>query len=584
MKKLITTFLLLTAAFAAYKGFGYLKKTNAAFNSKVSAIGDKVTAVKSEAVHTIEAFKERAKGETAPSQPAILAQKETKPAQGISIYLKHGGVMNGKLLAKTDEDYTVEWKGVKYVVNVRQILRVELKDEKSIEWPYKNDVVAVRPNGVAVDGKITDVADDRITMSFEEGGGSMEMSLAVKDIDHLAFAPVLNAESAKTEEHLKTLFPKMKFYREGNFTIVTDSYITWVNAYKKTLRREYTDIYLRFFKLFKDRSPNNQNFVVIFDDPLDFANYCEADLVPYWLVLGYFSPDDKVLYLYNAFGEKWEKSVFEIAATIIGRYDELVNTVKQKYNIDERYDIFIDGLMKEHKDKFWNAYNFYKSGLVDRTLSTLRHEFAHEVFHNWGLQNIILSKPKVDKEILVAKKKEFLETTDLKKKEELFKTLMNMSKEDVKDIKMEASESWLSEGIATYCGTEPPGSTDERWLFVYQEMDRKGEINPIEFLTDFKMGSFPGIVPKAQYGAYAQSWALASFLMAKYPDGFMEFQRGIANDPLKKGEDKLDRLLLCLKKDLPSLEAESRAFMRTYPQADDPAVKQFMKYEEIYRR
>lgn len=572
MNKLIIIILLLASAHLA------------AFDRDVAALDEPPRPAKPGPIRTIEDFKERAKAGKNQTKAEAPAQKVTGPPKAVSIYLKHGGVVSGKLLEKTAEEYTVEWKGSRYAINIRQILRVEAKDEKAIEWPHKNDVVAIRPNSIAVDGKITDVTDDRVTVSFDEGGGGMEISLAVSEIDHLAFAPVFSEESRKVEERLKTLFPKMKFYREGNFTIVTDSYITWVNIYKKTLRREYTDIYLRFFKLFKERKPQNQNFVVIFDDPMDFANYCEADLVPYWLVLGYFSPDDKTLYLYNAFGEKWEKIVFEIAATIIGKYDELINSVKKQYNIDSRYDIFIDGLVKEHKDRFWNAYNFYKNGLVDRTLSTLRHEFAHEVFHNWGLQNIILSKPKVDKEVLVAKKKEFLETTDLKKKEELFKTILNMSKEDIKDIKMEASESWLSEGIATYFGTEPAGNIDERWLFVYQEMDRKGEVNPIEFLTDFKMGSFPGIAPKAQYGAYAQSWALTSFLIAKYPDGFIEFQNGIANDPMKKGEDKLDKLLACLKKDLPTLESEFRAFMRTYKQVDDPDVAQFMKYEEIYRK
>ena len=52
----------------------------------------------------------------------------------------------------------------------------------------------------------------------------------------------------------------------------------------------------------------------------------------------------------------------------------------------------------------------YKYELTERTFGTLRHEFAHEVFHNWGLQSVIVSRPNIDKKRLAQKKKEFLDS------------------------------------------------------------------------------------------------------------------------------------------------------------------------------
>ncbi|MDD5136585.1 MAG: hypothetical protein PHX20_06195 [Candidatus Omnitrophica bacterium] len=580
MKKIIVTVLFLAAVYAAYTAVMRSPKASPALNPKISEVGDKIEVVKTSAINTIESFKEKIK-ETGKLSVKSGAP-ENDPPKGIILYLKHGGVVEGKLLEKTADSYTVDWKGSKYTIMASQVARVEAKGEKEVEWRYKNDVVVKRTNGIVSDGKITDIDNEGITLEFAEGGGTMEMKVGMGQVDHLMFAPVFNQESAEVEKHLKTLFPKLKFYREGNFTLITDSHPLWVNIYKKTIRSVYTEMYMKFFRLFKDRKPKYQNFVVIFDDPDDFAEYCTADCVPFWLILGYFSPTDKTLFLYNAFGEKWEKIVFEIAARVIGQYDAWIESLKAKYDIDKRYDIFIDGLVKENKDKFWNAYNFYKAGLSDITVSTLRHEFTHEILSSWGLQNIVLSKPKIDKEKLVAKKKEFLETKDLDKKKELFMTLMGMSKEEVKDIEMEASESWLAEGLATYFETEPPGSVDPNWLFLYQEMARKNEVNPIEFITNFKMGSFPGLCNKATLNAYAQSWAFATFLINTYPEQFVNYQNKVADKISDKEADKLNWLLECLNKDLPTLEKEFREFMKRYKEEEDPYVKRFMKYCEIY--
>ncbi len=571
--------LIVAGSRAGYRAFKTELRTNLALNTTVANFTDKIDEARTGVADTFSNLKKKCKKLF--KSISIRPASRQKPVQGIVLYFKKGGVISAKLLEKTKNAYTVEWKGEKFTIDVNKIDRVEYKTQKDLEWPHKNDVVVKRTNGVILDGEIIDVGEDKLTLLYREGGGRLELGVDRKDVEYLMFAPVYNRESREIEARLKELFPKMKFYKEGNVTIITDSYIRWVNTYKKTINAKYTELYLTFFELFKDERPQNQNFVVIFDDFLNYAEYALTDGVPFWMAVGYFDPIGKVLYLFNAFGEKMEKMVFDVIVGKTGKsIDEIVGAVKK--TVDERYHVFIDGQVKEITDRYWDTYSFYKGELTAMTLETLRHEFTHEVFHNWGFQNIILSKPNIDEKELVEKKKEFLETKDCKKKEELLNSLIRIRKEEAEDLDMDAAQSWLAEGIATYCETDPIGSINEMWLFVYQEMARKNEVNPTEFLTTFKLGSFPGLCPKAMLNAYGQSWALTTFLMKKYQKEFLSYQKRLINQKHEGDEDELTWLLQCLDKDLPTLEREFSEYMATYEKVDDPDVKRFMRLHKIW--
>ena len=585
MKKILIITILVAAAAFGYRAFKTQVQKDPAMNTKIADMTNKIKAAvigKADALKSAITNQGQGPSNSAAAGLPSLTKKpsqEPLPNEAIIIYLKHGGVISGKLLGKTENEYTVDWKGEKYSINAMQIARVEYKSQKDIDWQYKNNVVVKKINGVVMDGQIIDAGQDALTLSYSEGGGNMEIGVAKKDIDYLMFAPVEDKESQEIERRLKEIFPKMKVYKDGNVTMLTDSYVNAVGLYKKTIREEYTQIYLKFFKLFNGRKPQKQNFVVIFDDPVI---YTESTGMPYWWVAGYFDPLESVLYLYNGFGDRIEKMVFDIIAGRTGMIDKWYEEKKKQYNVDKRYDIFIDGWAKEIKDKFWNAYNLYKSELTEETLSTLRHELTHELFHNWGLQNIILSKPNIDKEKLAKEKKEFVEAKDWKKKEEIITEIMKLRKDE--KLEMAAAQSWLAEGMSTYCETEPMGAKDDMWLFLYQEMVRKNELNPIEFLTNFKMGSFPGLSSQAMLDAYAESWALTTFLMNKYPSQFIDYQDKMAAQVHKKLEEKddLKLLLASLNKDLPALEKEFKEFMATYGKAEDPDIKRFMKFHEIF--
>jgi hypothetical protein len=579
MKRILILILVTLVAYGAYRYVQNRMKTDLALNSKIAGLVDKGDELAKSVAGVFNALKDGA----SKAVKTVSAQDDAggTPVGGITIHLKHGGVISGRLIEKRQDAYVVDWKGERFEVAGRQIARVEQKSARDAEWPYSSGMAIVRTNGVVVDGQITAVGPEDVTVSFSQGGGGMEMGIRRKDIDHVLFAPVLNRESVDIEARLRKLFPKMKVYKDGNVTILTDSYPKTAASYRKSLGDFYTEIYLRFFKLFRLRAPQRQCFVVIFDDFSDYVEYAVTDGVPGWVAVGYFSPVDKTLYTFNAFGERMEKMVFDVMVGKSGKaLDAIVGAIKSR--VDSRYHIFIDGQVKELSDKYWEMYNIYKTELVDMTASTIRHEFAHEVFNNWALQSIVLSMPKIDKDKMAAKKKEFLDAKDYRKKEELLMGLMKMKKEEYRDTEIASAQSWLSEGIATYCATEPIGAVDENWLFIYQDASRKGEVNPIEFLTNFRVGSFPGLVHKAVLGSYAQSWALASFLMEKYPDQFMAYQARFASDRPKDGEEELQWLLSSIGKDLPALEKEFALYMKAYPAVEDPDVKRYMRYYKVW--
>ena len=128
-------------------------------------------------------------------------------------------------------------------------------------------------------------------------------------------------------------------------------------------------------------------------------------------------------------------------------------------------------------------------------MSTLRHEYTHGLFSNWNLQNIKVSRSKKRRD-LDKKKKELLESEEKENKKEWFENLI-MVKSESDNFEMKASNSWIVEGLATYCETYPIGKRNDRWLYIFQKMIKEDEVYPIEVLTFYKIGSFPGMCPQA---------------------------------------------------------------------------------------
>lgn len=521
--------------------------------------------------------------------------REVNPEKLVTIHLKNGSSMTGELIARSNGNYTLYWEGAIVTFQAVEIDRVEKSENaqagiqiKESErkpagiWPYQNEVVVKLTNGDILDALIVAADKTQITLQHKlEGGGTMEQDLDRSKIESLLFKPVDNSESKRIEETLKKQFPKMKFYPEGNFTIVTDSYETWVKEYKSILRRNYTDLYLEFLKLFKDKKQKVQNFIVIFDNHTDFVEYAVADGVPGWAVLGYFRPDNQILYLFNALGDQFSEMIEE---AIVGQTGRAIDRAADNYTqaVGKRYEAFVDGQAQDIKDKFGKAHNLIRDIFRKMTVSTLKHESTHEIFNTWGLQTVIVSKvEKTDDAALMEKKKKFLEAGSIENKRKLLQDLMSMrKKEALPDLN--ASNSWFVEGLATFAETDTLGEVNEQWLYILQRMMEKNALYPISQLTVYRMGSFPGVAPEAQIQAYAESWAFVTFLMKTYPNQFMDYLKKVSIEIPKDDED-LKWLLEALDKDPATLEAEFLEFLKKFEPVDDPDVKHLKLMQDVFQ-
>ena len=577
----LTAGIVCAAVLLAYAVARHYAKTNLELNSKFAvfegAFTDAWDFVRGKAADTAAKIDKL-------TRKVVVGQKmsDLLKRDWVEITLKHGSTVSGELLFSGEDSYTIRTgDGEEFSVIKAQVKKMERKTRKQLVWPYKNDVVAQRINTVVMDGRITRADKSGVTVLFDEGVGSAEMEVPRKDMECLLFAPVCGEEDLETEMLLKEQFPNMKIYRNGNVTIFTDSIAPTVRKYEKVIRDFYTSLFLEFYGMLKGRAQKRQQFVVIFDNYWDYAEYAMTDGIPFRYVPGYFEPRDNVLYMANVLGEKIDALIYE---RIVGETGEKLHDVVAsiKERVDDFHHIAIDGQAREIRNKYAEAYAFYKNELWSTTTTVLRHEMTHSIFHSWGIQNIPFGESTVDRKEVFRKKKDFMSSDDTGDRSRIIDDLIKMNETEMDEVEYGASQSWLGEGLATYCEPAPMGSVNAERLYDYQEMVREGASNPIEFLTAFKEGSFRGVKGKSAFYAYAESWALTDFLMKRHHDVFVSYIEKISfRAPDAEGDD-LDLLLRMLGMGLESLEKEFKDYMSTYDTIDSPQVTMFMKWHNIW--
>ncbi|MBI4437269.1 MAG: DUF1570 domain-containing protein [Candidatus Omnitrophica bacterium] len=524
----------------------------------------------------------------------LRAPKKLPKDNAVTLHLKNGSVISGEFLWEDEARVMMRWQGGDVAFVKEEIERIErgkVRTEKEgmlfperapEEWPYRNDVVVVLKNQQMLDEKIASVEKDAVILRRElEEGGVIEQEIHRLDIEYLSFKPIRNERSRRIEEALRTQFPKMKWYRDGAFLLITDSYATWVDEYRKTIRDLRTDFYLTFFPLLKDREPKVAHYVVIFDEWGDFIEYAASDGVPGWAVAGYFSPTHEVLFLFNTLGDTFSTLIEE---AIVGQTGRVMNQAAEavKGQVDRRYHVFVEGQAHDIMKKFAAYHSVMKGWYRDQTIETLRHEMTHELFHNYGLQGIIVSKVAGYDKKEAEKKRAFLEEKDIQRKRELLLELAQL-RGTLETIQMEASNSWLVEGLAAFMQSVPLGSENRRWLYLYQESKRKNAVTPIEHLTVYKMGSFPGVAYGAMEYAYAESWAFVHFLMSRYPMQFMNYLERMSREKPKEDEDIL-WLLEALGVELRTLENEFLEYMKQFQELEDPYLERMDQVQHIFQQ
>ena len=537
-----------------------------------------------EVVFSRREIRQLVRGDRQPSAPQAGAASQSTAATApntVTLYLANGGVVTGELLHELPDELVLRWEFGEVRFPRRDIQRIvkgkqETNDtqmtlpwegeHRQARWPYQQGVVVKLTKGSVVDAGITSITPETLVLTQTlSGGGQIEHTIARSDVEQLLFQPIRNERSAQIEENLKTVFPSMQWYEEGLFTIVTDSPPPAVKEYRRTIRELSTDFYLTFYPLLKERHPTVQQYVVIFDDWGRFMEYALSDGVPGWAVLGYFHPEDEVLYLFNTLGERFSTLLDEAFLGSARRaVDHAVDQVKGQ--VDSRYAEFVEGQGTEITKKVETAHASLRQLYGQITVDTLRHEMTHALFHNWQLQTIVLSTMREEDKEKAQKKREFLQATEVEKKRQLLTELLTQER-TAEQPQLQAANSWVVEGLAAYLEPSPVGEPSREWLSTVQEAQRNQQLLPLEFLNAFRMGSFPRMADRAKLFAYGQSWALVHFLMHRHPDGFVRYLDRIAREKPAEGQD-LEWLLQALGTELKPLEQEFTTYLAQFPPED----------------
>ena len=124
MKRLIIFLLVAGALFFGYKLLRRESKTNLELNLTISGITEKIGSLRGNTVDTFKEMKKKAVTVTT-KMPAGPPEAGLADDDMITLYLKHGGVVSGKLLGESEDEYIVFWRGEQYIIDANTVDHVE---------------------------------------------------------------------------------------------------------------------------------------------------------------------------------------------------------------------------------------------------------------------------------------------------------------------------------------------------------------------------------------------------------------------------------------------------------------------------
>lgn len=506
----------------------------------------------------------------------------------VTLYLHNGGIISGEEVARTTNAITLRLSYGDISFQRREILRLvkgretgndemvlpktrQKPEAEEAGWPYEHDVVFRLMNGSVIDAQLQDVvAETLVLVRVFEGGGKAEQRIPRDQLDYVLFRPIEDDWAQDTRARLQETFPEMDWYEDGMFSLRTDSLPIVVPRYRRAFRELSTEFFLTFHELLKNRRPANQQFLVIFDDYPKFLLWSITHGPGAW-VAGYYSPTSHVFYSYNVLGEQFAD---RLASLWLGQTRAVINQVVDRYKHQggRGYEMYVEGWGEGKKKQFATAHSRIRQMYWRRTISTLRHEVTHALFHNVGLQSVEMltetsertreATPSPDQETDPE-----TQVPDDAAVDEAMRAMLESYKSRV-----HANNSWFTEGLAQYMEAEPIGAIEPEALSLVQEALAAGDFMPIEFLMAFRVGSFRGVEGRRRSYAYAQGWVLTHFLMTRHRAAFFQYLERLATTPIT-GDEDVAWLLEAVEMDLRTMEQEFLEYVQAFPPEDSPPLK-----------
>ncbi len=511
----------------------------------------------------------------------------------MTLYLANGGMVTGELVRETPQEVILRWDYGDVAFKRSEIQQTSKSaqdadpsrmtmpwegEHQQARWPYQHDVVVKLTKGTVVDIPIRAVTPTTVVLAQTlPGGGEVEQTILRETIEQLLFRPIHNERSTQIETQLRGLFPTMHWYEEGMFTLLTDSIPPTIKEYRRTIRALATDWYLTFHPLLQSRSPTVQQYIVVFENWPSYLEYAATDGVPGWMAIGYFHPGDEILYCFNVLGEQFSLLLED---AFLGQFRGVRDRVSTQLKVS-RSQVFVEGQMSEFLRKLEGAHAALRQMYSRVGTDVLRHELTHAMFHNWQLQNVVLSQmPESGREEFEKKRRYLQEDDDERKRQLLEELLKQQITGKLPDLR--ASNSWFVEGLAAYMEPIPVGEPNTERVAEVQEARTRRQILPLELLNALRMGSFHGMSTQSALYAHAQSWAFCHFLMQHHRDAFMTYLERLAAEHPGEDVDTLPWLLEALGTAQRPLEQQFLAYLERFPAEDPFWLKQKQEFLDLH--
>lgn len=362
------------------------------------------------------------------------------------------------------EDDIVDKQAATILTESEQTTRQHLKQHLAETWPTEK---LIWTTGEETEGRLLERREQHILFERRYGrSGIMQVAVSLDEIAAIEPAPPLPEITVRDVRFYRE-YPAFEFHKAPPYTVVSDAPYFEVEQAIAALHRQYREIIAVFNPLVEDAGRREDIQVLFFSRRQDFET-CRARYASNMVgVSAFYSLELDRLVVYHA-------AESETVADARNRMSAEEQRVREQYI--NRPDL--EPQIQRWKNEMEQSIAAFAR---EQTLRSLRHEGAHQLLFSLGVH---------------------------------------------------AAEApcgeWLYEGLAAWCEVSPIGSFNSERVATLKDARDKGIWIPLEDLMSRRSPSgFLGMEEPARIAlAYAESWALVSYLM-EHPrrSGFFEYLR-----------------------------------------------------------
>ncbi len=339
----------------------------------------------------------------------------------------------------------------------------------------------VRVDGHEMHGRIIEETDRHVKI-HQSFGDSGEMTITVNR-DNIRSVHYVDAELPEISDRdvrFKMEFPKLNLYRRPPYTFMTSQNYFDVEYATQLLDDLHDDFVDVFEPVMATPEPGNSMQLQFFTEETAFKAYQRRHAPGLGFSVGFYSPSIDRFVIYD------QRSSAEVK-----RVENQLSSMKKQYQRTYKSQQAKAAIHRWEHD----ANRQLRESANLETNRTLRHEGAHQLFHNYGVH----------------------------------------SDHDAENL-------WLVEGLAVYCENERIGYRPSYSFDLLRESIRAERHIPFPRLINFRSSSGFGGIGTGSNGvslAYAQSWLVVDFAMRQaHREQFFDYIRYVRD---RKNYDALSQ-------------------------------------------